>query len=184
MRFFQQNCFQNGVIDINNDETLYLVDSNGEIVNEIDQSTSRVVIQSIEKIKKGGTSLSKAINSKRLKYRFAKLNMANIKDIKRVAPFFIDLIPYISYFDNILRFDNGVKINPMNIGLIYGEKNTSRQYGNRLVKQLVDNDIVHKYGVGKNSYLVVNPWICYCGKTIQADVAQEFEESKWKRGDY
>lgn len=163
---------------------MYLVDKDGEIINEIDPKSSRVVVESLDKIKRGGVPLSKIENSKRIKFRFAKINMANIVDVKKVAPFFIELIPCISYFDNILRFDNGVKINSTNIGLIYGEKNTSRQYGNRLVKKLVDEDIVHKYGAGKKSYLVVNPWICYCGKTIQIDVAQEFEESKWKRGDY
>lgn len=163
---------------------MYLVDKDGEIINEIDPKSSRVVVESLDKIKRGGVPLSKIENSKRIKFRFAKVNMANIVDVKKVTPFFIELIPYISYFDNILRFDNGVKINSTNIGLIYGEKNTSRQYGNRLIKKLVDEDIVHKYGVGKSSYLVVNPWICYCGKTIQIDVAQEFENTKWKRGDY
>lgn len=163
---------------------MYLVDKDGEIINEIDPKSSRVVVESLDKIKRGGVPLSKIENSKRIKYRFAKVNMATIVDVKKVAPFFIELIPCISYFDNILRFDNGVKINSTNIGLIYGEKNTSRQYGNRLIKKLVDEDIVHKYGVGKNSYLVVNPWICYCGKTIQIDVAEEFESTKWKRGDY
>lgn len=163
---------------------MYLVDKDGEIINEIDPKSSRVVVESLDKIKRGGVPLSKIENSKRIKFRFAKVNMANIVDVKKTTPFFIELIPYISYFDNILRFDNGVKINSTNIGLIYGEKNTSRQYGNRLIKKLVDEDIVHKYGVGKSSYLVVNPWICYCGKTIQIDVAQEFENTKWKRGDY
>ena len=163
---------------------MYLVDKDGEIINEIDPKKDRVVVQSLKDIKRDGVPLSKIENSKRIKYRFAKVNMANIVDVKKVAPFFIELIPCISYFDNILRFDNGVKINSTNIGLIYGEKNTSRQYGNRLIKKLVDEDIVHKYGVGKNSYLVVNPWICYCGKTVQIDVAQEFENTKWKRGDY
>ena len=163
---------------------MYLVDKDGEIINEIDPKSSRVVVESLDKIKRGGVPLSKIENSKRIKYRFAKVNMATIVDVKKVAPFFIELIPCISYFDNILRFDNGVKINSTNIGLIYGEKNTSRQYGNRLIKKLVDEDIVHKYGVGKSSYLVVNPWICYCGKTIQIDVAEEFESTKWKRGDY
>lgn len=163
---------------------MYLVNKDGEILNEIDTKSTRVVIESLDKIKRGGVPLSKIENSKRIKYRFAKVNMATIVDVKKVAPFFIELIPCISYFDNILRFDNGVKINSTNIGLIYGEKNTSRQYGNRLIKKLVDEDIVHKYGVGKNSYLVVNPWICYCGKTVQIDVAQEFDDTKWKRGDY
>ena len=163
---------------------MYLVDKDGEIINEIDPKSSRVVVESLDKIKRGGVPLSKIENSKRIKFRFAKVNMANIVDVKKVAPFFIELIPCISYFDNILRFDNGVKINSTNIGLIYGEKNASRQYGNRLIKKLVDEDIVHKYGVGKSSYLVVNPRICYCGKTIQIDVAQEFENTKWKRGDY
>ena len=167
---------------MNNDEVMYLVDKDGEIINEIDPKSSRVVVQSLDKIKRGGVPLSKIENSKRIKYRFAKLNMANIKDIQKVAPFFIELIPYISYFDNILRFDNGVKINSKNICLAYGK--ISRAQGYRIIKILIDEDIVHKYGVGKNSYLVVNPWICYCGKTIQVDVAQEFEETKWKRGDY
>lgn len=163
---------------------MYLVDKDGEIINEIDPKKDRIVVQSLKDIKREGAPLSKIENSKRIKYRFAKVNMANIVDVKKVAPFFIELIPCISYFDNILRFDNGVKINSTNIGLIYGEKNTSRQYGNRLIKKLVDEDIVHKYGTGKSSYLVANPWICYCGKTVQIDVAQEFENTKWKRGDY
>lgn len=169
---------------MNNDEKMYLVNEEGEIINEIDPKENRVVIQSLEDLKNKGKALKKLENSKRIKYRFAKVNIENIVEVKKVAPFFIDLIPYISYFDNILRFDNGVKITPLNIGLVYGAKNVSKQYGNKIVKTLVSEDIVHKYGVGKSSYLVVNPWICYCGKTVQVDVAQEFEESKWKRGDY
>lgn len=161
---------------------MYLVNKDGEVVNEIDPKSSRVVIESLDKIKRGGVPLKKIENSKRIKYRFAKLNMENIRELQKVAPFFIELIPYISYFDNILRFDNGVKINSINIGVAYG--NISRAQGYRIVKTLIDEDIVHKYGAGRNSYLVVNPWICYCGKTVQIDVAQEFENTKWKRGDY
>lgn len=163
---------------------MYLVNSNGEVVNEIDPKRNRFVVQSLEDVKKKSRALSKLENSTRVKYRFAKVNVLNIREVKKVAPFFIDLIPCISYFDNILRFDNGIKINAFNIGLVYGDKNFSKQRGGKLVKTLVDEDIVHKYGVGKSSYLVVNPWICYCGKTIQIDVAQEFENTKWKRGDY
>lgn len=163
---------------------MYLVDKDGEIINEIDPKKDRFVIQSLDDIKKKSRALQKLENSTRVKYRFAKVNVLNISEVKKTAPFFIDLIPYISYFDNILRFDNGVKINTLNIGLVYGKKNFSKQRGGKLVKTLVDEDIVHKYGVGKNSYLVVNPWICYCGKTIQIDVAEEFESTKWKRGDY
>ena len=163
---------------------MYLVNSNGEVVNEIDLKRNRFVVQSLEDVKKKSRALSKLENSTRVKYRFAKVNVLNIREVKKVAPFFIDLIPCISYFDNILRFDNGIKINTLNIGLVYGDKNFSKQRGGKLVKTLVDEDIVHKYGAGKNSYLVVNPWICYCGKTIQVDVAEEFNNSKWKRGDY
>ena len=163
---------------------MYLVDKDGEVINEIDPRKDRFVIQSLDDVKKKSRALSKLENSTKVKYRFAKINILNIKEIKKVAPFFIELIPYISYFDNILRFENGIKINSVNIGLVYGEKNFSKQRGGKIVKALVDEDIVHKYGVGKSSYLVVNPWICYCGKTIQIDVAQEFENTKWKRGDY
>ena len=167
---------------MNNGKVMYLVNEEGEIINEINPKENRIVVQSLEDLENKGKALKKLENSKRLKYRFAKLNVLNVEEITQVAPFFIKLIPYISYFDNILRFDNGVKINPNNIGLVYGKISRAKAY--RIVKILVDEDIIHKYGSGKNARLVVNPWICYCGKTIQADVADEFEETKWKRGDY
>ena len=163
---------------------MYLTDKDGVVIKEIDPKENRIVVQSLEDIQKKGRALSKLENSTKIKYRFAKVNVLNIGEVKRVAPFFIDLILYISYFDNILRFENGIKINASNIGLVYGKKNFSKQRGGKLVKTLIDEDIVHKYGVGKNSYLVGNPWICYCGKTIQIDVSEEFKETKWKRGDY
>lgn len=166
---------------MNNDEKMYLVNEQGEILNEIDPRESRIVVQSLEDLNKKGVALRKLENSKKIKYRFAKLNVENIIEVKKVAPFFIDLIPYISYFDNILRFDNGVKVTPTNIGLIYGKISRAQAY--RMVKTLVDEDIIHKYGSGKNARLVVNPWICYCGRSLQKDVVDEFEESRWKKGD-
>lgn len=172
------------VINIKSEEKMYLVNADGEIVNEIDASESRVIVQSLEKMEKGGSSLSKLENSKRVKFKFAKINTTVLGDVRRVAPFFIELIPYVSYFDNILRFDNGVKINSANMGLVYGERNVSKQYANRVIKALVEEDIVHRYGKGKKSYLVVNPWICHCGRTVQTDVVEEFKDTKWKRGDY
>ena len=161
---------------------MYLVNEQGEILNEIDPRENRVVVQSLEEIANKGKALRKLEESKKIKYRFAKVNVENIIEVRKVAPFFIDLIPYISYFDNILRFENGVKITPSNIGLVYG-RNVSRQYGSKLIKLLVDEDIIHKYGVGKNARLVVNPWICYCGRSLQKDVVDEFEESRWKKGE-
>lgn len=167
---------------MNNDEVVYLVDKDGEVIKEIDPKENRIVVQSLEDTKNKGRALSKKESSKKIKYRFAKLNVENIKELRRVAPFFIDLIKYISYFDNILRFDNGVKISSTNIHLAFDKISRAKSY--RIVKTLVDEDIVHKYGAGKNSYFVVNPWICCCGKTIQVDVVEEFENTKWKRGDY
>lgn len=166
---------------MNNNRQILVVNEEGEVIEDLGyvrENENVVKLSSGDRIYRA-TSIDYLRKTTRVKTPFVKLHIDGIKDLVKIYPNVMLLFPLISYLDNILRFGNNQVVNSTNF---YKAINTSPDNAKKLIKRLTDAEIVHKHGIGKRSYFVFNPYICSCGKAINKDVVDEFEESYWNKG--
>lgn len=161
-------------------EKYYLVNENGEIINEIDTKEGDRIIVDRKKERDNKIRTKEYLaETSTMEYSFVKINVEAVEKVTDLCPMAFKLFRYVGYLDNILKFSNGVLINQGNVEKIIGG---SKEYVRRLIVQMQDLDIIRKHGRGNTAYFVVNPWICSKGKRVSKLALEEFKDSEW-RGD-
>ena len=161
-----------------NEEKLYLVTEQGEIVNEIDNGKRFTVLNDGDRVIRSN-SKEKIENSYLLKYDFVKINKNTWYKVIEKYPIMTYLACYINYMDNILIYSNGKGIRYKDIAKVTG---VSLSTVKRQMKGMLEEDVVHKVEFNKKTYLVVNPFICMRGRRVIASVYEEFKDSVWSEG--
>lgn len=162
------------------EEKLYLVNEEGEIINEINAKNGDRLIIDRKDVRDNKIKTKEYLaETEKLNYPFPKLNNNNIEKVANVSPDFFKLVPYVGYLDNILKFNNGIILNMGNVEKIIGN---SKEYVRKSIVNMVDRDLIRKHGRGNTAYFVVNPWICHRGKRVSKLALKEFKDSEW-RGD-
>ena len=163
------------------DQKFYLVNEEGEIINEIStKDGDRIIVDRKEVRDNKLKTQSYLAETEKLNYPFIKLNMKEIEKVADISLDIFKLLPYTGYLDNVLKFNNGILLNMTHVEKIIGN---SREYVRRSVANMVENDLLRKHGRGKSAYFVINPWICHKGKRISKLTLEEFENSKWRGAD-
>ena len=171
-------CVGIGVIFLK--EKYYLVNEEGEIINEIDTKDGDRIIVDRKKDRDNKIRTKEYLaETERLDYSFTKLNTKNIEKVANITPEIFKLLPYIGYLDNILKFNNGILLNMGHVEKIVG---SSKEYVRKTIIKMEENDLIRKHGRGNKAFFVINPWICHKGKRVSRLTLEEFKDSEW-RGD-
>ena len=157
---------------------LYVVDSTGEIIDELESETSYAKLQDGDKVVRKGV-LQYLENTADIRYKFVKINPLAYEIIARKYPIVNSLIKYLGYMDGILSYRNGRFIKMKDIPKIC---NVSESTAKRQIRGLLLDDAIHKVKDNKNNktYLVFNPYIAYIGRKIYLSLYEEFKLSNWK----
>lgn len=156
-----------------NNEKAYLVNSEGEVLQVIDNPENYVNLQEGDKIIRNGT-IDYLKNSIDIKYHFVKVNPKIYYKYSKKYSILDTLICHIGYMDNIVSYDNGkiVRIKGLPKLCEVSEATLKRQ-----LKGLVEDDIVHKTKINKRIALMINPWLAMRGKRIYLSTYEEFKLS-------
>ena len=157
---------------------LYVVNANGEVLDEIEGKNRYVKLSEGDKVLRKN-ALNYLTDSISIKYSFIKVNPVAYSRIATKCPIVNKLILYLSYMDNILTYKNGRIIKLKDIHKVC---DVSESTAKRQMKILFDEDVIHKVkdGEEKCTYLVFNPWVAYIGKRIYLSLYNEFKYSSWK----
>lgn len=155
----------------------YIVDENGEVLQEIDDIDRLVSLEYGDRVLRKGT-LKYLNDSIDMKYHFIKINPKTFDKYCRKYSILPNLITTIGYMDNICSYDNGKVIQIKDLPKVC---NVSEATIKRQLKGLIEDDIIHKVPYKKNQKcLMINPWLCMRGKRIYKSTYEEFRLSSLK----
>ncbi len=157
-------------------EDLYVVNSDGVIVDTIESNIGYAKLSSGDRVLRKGT-IQYLSDTKDIKYSFAKVNTLAWKEIAPKYPILNILIHYIGYMDGILTYRNGKNVQMKDIPKLC---NVSESTTKRQLSMLVKEDIIHKIKDNKTTYLKFNPYIAMVGKKINIELYNEFKMSQWQ----
>lgn len=109
-------------------------------------------------------------------YNFVKVNVEACKELSEYGKELVALFNYISFQSGVLCHSNGKTLTPRTLARILKKSNRA---GYLVIKNLIDEDIIHKHKNGKTFYYTFNPWIAVKGKRISKILYDEFCTSKW-----
>lgn len=158
----------------------YIVNEEGEVLNEISEKGRIVVIDDGDRILKKNSILSyrrKKDNTSKVDYGFIKLNERYIREAGRDCSIFLTLLENLSYGDNLLMFPNGRYLNATKVASLSG---VSYATCRRQINILLERDVIHKVKVGKQTLYYFNPYIATKGKYIDNDTLEMFKNSKYR----
>lgn len=165
------------------DNDWMVIDQNGEVVNKIREGDKIVRKETQEHLSRYIDNFNKGKN-------FVKIydDMMPILDEKLTAneyKLFMQLIHYVSYKDNILRYENKILDMKDMSELI---KSYSYDAVRKIVPSLIKKGLigVHKTGCAERPSLIlkcytVNPYVIYRGTTMDRDISGLFEKSGWDK---
>ena len=147
----------------------YLVNEQGEVLRELD-GTDRILTNGQTKYVNGTVEV---------KFNFCKINVNSIEEIDRNLKSVMLLLKYIEIGTGILKYLNGRTItSAKDLGRKLG---FTERAGQKLVKQLIEDDIIHRNINKKGVYFTFNPYIAHIGKRVPKDLADDFKNSKWRK---
>lgn len=152
----------------------YLVDENGVVLKEIEDSDKLVSLEDGDKILRKGT-LEYLNDTTDIKYHFIKINPKIFDKYCKKYSILPYLTCHIGYMDNICCYDNGKIIRLKDLSKVCEVSETTIK---RQLKGLIADDIIHKVPYKKNQKcLMMNPWLCCRGKRIYLSTYNEFKLS-------
>lgn len=167
-------------------EKRYVINSYGEILDELDGGDRIVRRASIENYKKYyDYKVNKDLKLKLDGYVYFKpyrhTNTIN-EELELLTPelsldersFLFSVIPYVGY-DNYLKLNNNKKVSTKDLMSITDMKKTKVF---KVLKSLDDKCIVRKIKTAKNNLYVVNPWVFHKGLYIHKSLIAIFGDYK------
>lgn len=155
----------------------YIVDENGEVLQEIDDVDRLVSLEYGDRILRKKT-LSYLNDTTDIKYHFIKINPKVFDKYCKKYSILPTLITTVSYMDNICSYSNGKIIQVKDLCKVCGVSEITVK---RQLKGLIEDDIIHKVPYKKNQKcLMINPWLCMIGKRICKSTYEEFKLSSLK----
>ena len=152
----------------------YLVDENGVVLKEIEDSDKLVSLEDGDKILRKGT-LEYLNDTTDIKYHFIKINPKIFDKYCKKYSILPYLTCHIGYMDNICCYDNGKIIRLKDLSKVCEVSETTIK---RQLKGLIADDIIHKVQYKKNQKcIMMNPWLCMRGKRLYKSTYEEFKLS-------
>lgn len=107
---------------------------------------------------------------------FIKLNGDEVKYLsveltKAQFSFMVSVLPYLSYRDNCIKDGRG---KPMNVAQIADRLSVTRNTANRLINELIDEDLLCRAKNSSEYQLYVNPWFAGKGNLCNNVLASMF----------
>lgn len=154
---------------------LKVINSEGEIVNQINSGDRIVRKESIEYLT-DTIELNK--NEQYIKV-YTKTMFEVAKCLDGTSNQLINfLIPYISYQTGILTYSNGRVLNKNAIIKLTG---LNKDTVHRCIEKLIDYKILGKHKTGRDVCYTVNPYIFMKGNRVNKTLVKFFENSKWAK---
>lgn len=146
----------------------YIVNENGEILQEL-KETDRILSNGQVKFSLGTGTVS---------FNFCKLNVDIIEELGSNLNYTMRLLQYVEIGSGMLKYKNGkLMTSAKGIGKKLKLKERS---GQRVVRELIEEDIIHRHKNSNGTYFTFNPYIAHIGKRISKDLINEFKPSKWR----
>lgn len=152
---------------------LYVVTESGEVVDKIESQDHYVKLSEGDKIVRKG-ALNYLQDTTDIRYHFVKINPLIFDKYCRRYSILPTLVSHIGYMDNVISWSNGKRINIKSLPKLceVSESTIKRQ-----LKQMIEEDLIHKIKDGNNTYLVMSPWVCMRGRRIYLSLYEEFKLS-------
>lgn len=158
---------------MNEEEKHYVVDSNGEVIQILDNVNKFVVLEAGDRVLRKGSIeyLKDTIN---IKYSFIKVNTNVPDEFFKKHPALLILMKNVEYMTNIITYSNGKVVKPSGVAkLCEISESTAKRY----IKRMIEDDVIHKVKVDGKIGIMLNPFLCYRGKNISVEAYEEFKNS-------
>ena len=158
-------------------ETYYLVNDDGEVIDKADGNEVFTKLQIGDRVLRKN-SIEKIEKAIPLDMRFMKMNYYPFREISSKYSIFIRIIEYLQYETGKIVFRNGNMINRKTLLKLCGvSKNTFDKQMNGLIK----DDAIKSVRDGKNVIYFVNPYIVHIGKKMSLSLYDLFKNTQYKR---
>ncbi len=155
----------------------YIVDENGEVLQEIDDIDRLVSLEYGDRVLRKGT-LKYLNDSIDINYHFIKINPKIFDKYCKKYSILSYLVCHVGYMDNICSYDNGKIIRIKDLPKVCGVSEITVK---RQLKGMIEEDVIHKVPYKKNQKcLMINPFLCMRGKRIYKSTYEEFRLSSLK----
>ena len=155
----------------------YVVNEEGEILETIESNEKIAKLKSGDKVVRN-TSIEYLLGSIEVKFKkFYKINENACLELCKYGNIIINLLPYIGFADGKLIFVNGKYVRPKHLCGMFGKKTKS---GNKIIQELIENDMIHKHKDGKTYYFTFNPYIAIKGTRITEELYEDFKNTKFR----
>lgn len=156
---------------MNNEEMLFIVNGNGDILQEVGTNYDRLADNSIVIRPK---SLYRDVT--KINFNYAKTNIEISANAYKEYPQIIYFIPYLEYKTNFLMYSNGRYINQTGFAKEFG---LSRETISNLFSKFKKADIIKPVKLERKTVYMLNPYIAIRGSYIYSDLMEHFKDTKW-----
>lgn len=158
-------------------EKLYLVNSNGEVIEEIPIGKTLTYLNEGDKVFRndGIEGIEKTVA---IKMRFAKVNLKVFWELCHKYPILTKMLEYLQYQTGKLVYRNGVTINRKNLARACG---VTKGTITRQIKGLIEEDVIKIVKNGRDSIFYVNPYIAHIGKKVNYSLYVLFKDTIYKK---
>ena len=161
---------------MNEQDTLYVVNENGEVIDTIPAHDKYVKLSEGDKVfrKKTLHYLRDTID---IKYRFVKINFLVFYKYCKKYSMLATLVCHVGYMDNICEYKNGKRVTSKGLPKLCG---VSPATVKRQLKGMIADDLIHRVKENNKNVFMVNPYLCMRGRRIYYSTYKEFEQSELK----
>ena len=154
----------------------YLVDENGEILNEFTENDVVTTLNPNDRILRN-TSVEYLKGTVAINIRFFKVSILALQNLNKHASEIWTILPYVDYATGILTHPNGRLVRPKALASKLRKK---RRSGAMIIKELCDLDVLHKHKDGRTYFYTFNPYIAIRSKRITKELYDEFKDTIYR----
>jgi hypothetical protein len=160
----------------NAENSLYVCSVDGTIIKEIPAGETFILS------KKGGREFDPILGTyrttKKIKNGFVKVNDGALLELDNKDLPIIKIISHVCQQTGKIIWSNGKYIrNGTDIGKICG---VGVNTGKRILKKMIEEDVIHKHKDSRGSYFTFNPFIALRGQRATIELFEDFKDSKWR----
>jgi hypothetical protein len=158
----------------------YIVDNTGAIIDVISENQNYAILEQGDRVTRK-SSIKHLSDTVKINCGFVKVNDIVIGTFDKELLYCCKLFEYVSYMDGRLTWGNGRYIkNATDFARIC---NISTTTSKKLLKRLLDEDIIHKHKKEKDErsfFYTFNPYICLRGSKASKNLYEEFKDTKYR----
>ena len=168
------------MINISLENAKYILNEQGAVLEVLKDNQTYAILEQGDRVTRK-SSIKHLSDTVKISCGFVKINDIVVGTFDKELLYCCKLFEYVSYMDGRLTWTNGRNIkNATDISKICGISVTTAK---KLLKRLIDEDIIHKHKKEKEErsfFYTFNPYICLRGSKASRSLYEEFKDTKYR----